>query len=578
MLLGPGTDRAESRGMIHAIAAFLKKEPFILLFLVVAAGYLFSRVKLKGFGLGIVASTLIVGMLLSLAAFKGANVSFSLPAILQTLFFNLYIFCVGLRVGPQCFAGLEKSGRQFLMTGVIAIVVTPILAAFCGWVFHLDAGTLAGVISGANTASAAFGSAQSVASGAEASNLSVAFALSYAFSLVGFVLILPYFSKLGGGDPRAAALQMEKETSAGKAALPQTEGALSGIYASPIDIRAYRLQNPRVEGKTVGSLAKVYPLVTVEKVRRDGRLLPVSNTLVLSVGDEIALGAPLDAQLRGETEVGPEIDAPDLREVVPEAADIVITRSELSGRTLRELQMGVGHGLYFQAAFRMGEEIPLGPQTHFKQHDVLRVIGSKGHVDALAQAAGVAVTSSVSTDLLTVSLGLLMGGLLGAITIPLGAIHLGIGTAAGLLIVSVLLSWFRTRYPEFGGPFPEPARMLMEDLGLSVFIATVGLNAGPGLVQALGAGTVGPILATCLVLGFVPPLAVWYYGTRVMKLNSALLLGAVAGARQSSPGLKVAQDTVQSTVPAIGFPVPFTLTTLVFTFYGYLAMVLWPIH
>ncbi len=571
--------------MLRSVFAFLKEQEFVLLFLVTALGQLLARLKWRGISLGIVASTLVVAMLGSFWSFQKHEIAFELPQDLQTMFFNLYIFCVGLRVGPQCFAGLEKNGRQFLAVAMVSVVLTPVAAILCGWAFQMDAGTLAGIVSGSNTASAAFGAAQSAATletvgptaQALAANLSVSFALGYAVSLIIFVLVLPYFRKLSRSDTTAAAAKLEHEMTAGKAPLPQTEGALDFPYGAPVDIRVYRVRSKQLIGKTIASLQHLYPQVSVEQIRREGKLLSVNGSLALDEGDEVALGAALPEQLRGTTAVGEEVDAPELRVVHPETSDVVITRPELAGKSLDELRRGPGHGLHYSAAFRMGEQIPLGPQTRFNRNDVLRVTGSKSHVDALAAAAGDIVRTSVATDLFTVAAGLVLGSLLGAVTVPVAGIKLGIGTAAGLLLVSIVMSWLRTLYPTLGGPFPEPARQLLEDLGLGIFISIVGLNAGPGLVTAIGAGTVGPILVSTLIVGFVPAISAWYFGIYVLKLNPALLLGAVAGARQSSPGLKVAQDSVRGKIPAVGFPVPFTVTTLVFTFLGYLTMVLWPI-
>src|SRR5262249_28318919 len=152
----------------------------------------------------------------------------------------------------------------------------------CGWLFHLDAGTLAGVIAGANTASASFGAAQSAAqSGAAgpngaalAVNLSVSFAIAYALSLASFVVALPFLPKLTRTDARGAAKMAEEELGADKAPLPQTAGALRPEYL-PVDIRAYRIERPRAVGKSVDILRELHPKVSIEGVRRAGRMLPV---------------------------------------------------------------------------------------------------------------------------------------------------------------------------------------------------------------------------------------------------------------------------------------------------------------
>jgi len=315
------------------VLSFLKQQPFVLLFIVVGMGFILARLKVFGISPGVVAWTLIFGLLLSLWAVQSANISLALPQILQTVFFNLYIFCVGLRVGPQCFAGLDGNGKKFVAVALAAVMATPVLAVACGWYFHFDAGTLAGLIAGSNTASAAFGAAQSAiqngaalaASETASTNLSISFAIAYAFSLVGFFVVLPLLPRMTRSDVCAAAQRVENELGGGGAPLPQTPEALHCDYV-PVDIRAYRIEKARAVGKSVEVLKQLHPKVTIEGVRRSGRMVPLEGNLVLQLGDEVALGGRVEQQQRILQEVGPEIDEPDLLDFHPETADTVITR------------------------------------------------------------------------------------------------------------------------------------------------------------------------------------------------------------------------------------------------------------
>jgi putative transport protein len=179
------------------------------------------------------------------------------------------------------------------------------------------------------------------------------------------------------------------------------------------------------------------------------------------------------------------------------------------------------------------------------------------------------VRASVSTDIVTLALGVSAGSLLGAVTIPLGGLKLAVGSAVGLLLVGIVLSILRTRQPGLGGPFPEPARQLLEDLGLNIFVVVMGLNAGSGVIKALSAGAVGPILIGTLVVGFVPAIIAWVVGAFAFKMNGALLLGALAGGRCNSAGMRAAQEASRSNVPALSYPVTFALSNVVLTVMTY---------
>jgi putative transport protein len=169
----------------------------------------------------------------------------------------------------------------------------------------------------------------------------------------------------------------------------------------------------------------------------------------------------------------------------------------------------------------------------------------------------------------TLALGLAVGSALGSVSIPLGSLHLAIGSAVGLLMVGIVLSILRTRQPALGGPFPEPARQLLEDLGLNIFVVVIGINAGAGVLKALSSGAVAPILLGALVLGSVPAIVAWLVGAFAFKMNGALLLGAVAGGRCNSAGLRAAQEVSNSNVPAISYPVTFALSNVVLTTLSY---------
>jgi putative transport protein len=215
--------------------------------------------------------------------------------------------------------------------------------------------------------------------------------------------------------------------------------------------------------------------------------------------------------------------------------------------------------------FRGGAEIPHGPDTIVSRGDVLRVTGAKWRIKILEHRIGKVIRRSISTDLVTLALGLAAGGALGAVTIPIGPLKIAIGSAVGLLVVGIVLSILRTRHPALGGPFPEPARQLLEDLGLNVFVAVLGLNAGDGVAHAIAAGALGPILIGTLIVGFIPAIVAWLVGAFAFKMNDALLLGAIAGGRCNSAGMQAAQEVSHSTIPAISYPVTFALSNVVLT-------------
>jgi putative transport protein len=557
------------------VIRWLETQPFILLFLVVAAGYALGRIKLNGISLGATASSLLIALGLGLLGIAvGARIS--IPDLASNIFFNLFMFAVGLKVGPQLLSGLRRDAGKLIFFGLAIPFASAGLTLAMRALVHLPPGLLPGILAGSNTATPGLGAAQAAYAtmhgpqhAATVANLSTAFAFSYCGSLILFVMFMKLPDLLGRNTSRAARVFEAQLRGTLLEPPPGTGGEFLGTPL-PLAHRSYRLETSAPVGNQLGELRETYPLVSIERILRGGRVLVPTDDLVLQPHDTLALYGPISRLLLAASVIGPEVDVPELRDTSSQTADVVAHHDGALGQTLRALAENAGHGLYLNAMSRGGAEIPHGPESVIARGDVLRVTGAKWRIDALEAHVGRVVRPGVGTDLVTLALGLAAGGALGAVTIPVGALRLTIGSAVGLLLVGIVLGLLRTRNPALGGPFPEPARQLLEDLGLNVFVAVLGLNAGAGVVQTLAAGALGQILIGALVVGFIPPIVAWVIGATVFKMNDALLLGAVAGGRCCGPGLRVAQEVSDSTVPAISHPLTFALSNIVLTIGSYL--------
>ncbi len=555
------------------LLTWLGGQSFILLFLVVAAGYAFGRVKIKGIGLGTTASSLVIALGVSLwGASVGAKIAVSPMA--STIFFNLFMFSVGMKVGPQFLAGLKHDAGKFIFFGLAIPLLSAGLALAMRALVHLQPGMLPGLLAGSTTASPGLGGAEAAYAAAGAgradaiANLSTAFAFSYCISMIAFIVFMKLPDLLGRDTP-GAARRLEAQIRGGMSSpLPGTADEFLG-GPLPVARRAYQIESARLVGHRLGELRRTYPLIAIERVLREGKLFDPVDDVVLQPHDTLALYGRVTLLLRAATAIGPEVDVPGLCDIGSETADVVAHNKTGIDRTLQDLAGDIGHGLYLNAMFRGGQEIPHGPETVVRRGDVLRVTGAKWRINSLEATIGKVIRPSVSTDIVTLALGLALGSALGAVTIPLGAVKVAVGSAVGLLMVGILLSILRTRQPGLGGPFPEPARQLLEDLGLNIFIVVLGLNAGPGVAKAIAGGGLVEIVVGSLVIGLVPGVLCWLVGAYVFKMNDALLLGAIAGGRCNSAGMRVAQEASQSTVPAISYPVTFAISNVVLTVLSY---------
>jgi len=578
------------------VLQFLGDQPFVLLFLTLALGTLLGRWKLGSFTLGSTAGTLLVGLVISLGAFLGFGISYQIPTLLTTVAMNLFMFAVGYQVGPQFFAGMRRDGGKFVGMSLIVVLMNFGIIFIGARALDLPPGMATGMISGSMTDTGVIGAASgAVETGAYRppegvtpaeviGNAAAGYTIVYLFSLIGMILLVRQLPRLSGVDIRVAAREAEASFGAGPAKLPITgHDAIDLMPRLGVDVRAYRVENPSLIGRTVLE-ASAAADVAVWQVRRGGESLDLSSDPKLQRGDVVTLVADVDRLVSSaEERIGPEVSDSEARHVGLEAVDLVVTNRDLIGLPLEEAVERTRHAVFPGAArvgrllqpvatIRAGEPLPAYPGTRLERGDILRVLGPRSRIACVAGRVGRVVRQSAASDILTLALGLTIGYLVGYIHVPIGVLSIGLGTPAGVMIAGIALSALRSRNPLFGGPISEGARSLLQDLGLDLFIAVVALNAAAGVAAAFARGGVAGILTVGIAAGLIPPVVVWFVGLKLFKLNAAVLLGAVCGARFSTPGLRVAQEESGSAIPAVGYPVPKAITATIVLITGYLAL------
>jgi putative transport protein len=558
----------------------LHDQPFLVIFGVVALGMALGRIAIRGISLGSVVCIILVGLIASILSSTVSGVSLALPDVLKTIFFNLFIFGMGVKIGPQFFAGLERDGWHMVVIGLVVAILAPALSYGCGWFFDLPQGAVAGLLAGSNNSSASFGTAASaVQSGAMhlapgasregvVGTLSAVFALCYTISEVQFILFMKWLPSLARIDAPGAARAFDAAM-AGQQTAPLPGTAEAGDFADrSVAVRAYRVSGA-VAGRSLAQIRTAAPHVSIELLRRAGRWLTPNDATVLEAGDEIVVDAPLAAQVRVRDALGSELPDVEARALLPlRTVDVVVGRSEMAGRALTDLTAGAGPGISLNTIFRAGEELPTGPGSILKKGDVLRVTGTEPRIAAFGRRVGPVIRATHSSDVLTLAVGLVIGAALGAVPVPLFGARVTFGAAA-VLVVGIVAGWLKTRHPALGGPLSEGARQLMEELGLNVFTAVLAVNAGESVYHVIVSGPIGALVISCLLVSAVPALVAWWIGRHLLATNVALLMGAIAGARQNTASLHAAQRESQSAVPGIGYPVPRAITTLALSVVAY---------
>ena len=539
----------------------LRENPELAVFLTLAVGFTIGRLRIGTFRLGNVVGTLLAGVVVGQLGVK-------IDPLVKVVFFDLFLFATGYKVGPQFFRGLRKNALgQAALTAVLC--VTSLLATIAAAkAMGYDCGTAAGLLAGAFTESTVIGTAGNTIARLPLpedekarllNNIPVAYAVSY---LVGTTVVVWFLSSVA---PRLLRVDLRAESrlvEEASAAAPGREGTLREW-----DLRLYRLP-ASMAGRTVAEIeagfapARVFLL----RVRRGERVLETGRDFVVHDGDIGALAARRQVLVADPSRLGSEIEDRELADFPMAARDVVVTRSDVADRTLAEVADRHGRGVVLMKLVREGEEIPYGPGTVLNRGDLLRLAGSAHDVERAGHALGYVERPSAETDVSFVGIGIVLGGLFGALTLHLGDVPLSLTASGGALIMGLVFGWLRSVRPTFGR-IPEPALWVFDTLGLAVFIGAVGLSAGPSFVAGLR--ETGPSLfVTAFVVAIVPHLTAVLFGRYVLKMNAALLLGACAGAGTATAALRAVQDEAGSKIPVLGYTVPYAIGNILLTAWG----------
>ena len=564
---------------MQAFFQFLADNPYILLFFTVGMAVLVGKFSVKGYGLGMVAAAVVVGAALATWA-STYGVKLQLDNFAKSLFYYLFMYGVGLRVGPAFFNSLKKDGITFTILAVICSFLGLGLVVLMSKWLALPGGAAGGVLAGSQTMSAAIGTAEmameqgayKVPAGSTPEHVSgmiaLGYGVTYIWGTVGIILICKYLPRWWGVDAKKAAREYEQAHGVRNV----DDAALTGYRGG--GLRAYRLDNTQTAGQSIAQFRKTYPQYRIVNVRRGEDSLGASPDLVLQQGDVLALGGKLGDLTANLGLIGAEVDDAKALSVPLDQAEILVTDKSFVGKPLKTLADEDFAGqLQVTRLERSGEPLPAGPDTELKRLDVVFVTGLRAAVDKAAGLLGKVARPSTSTDLLTLSAGMVLGLLIGKVNVPVGDFSVGLGNAGGLLLSGILVSSIVSRLRYFGST-PNAARNILEDLGLVTFIAIVGINAGATLLEQLTGSIAIKIFLAGFVASTIPPFITWAIGYHIFKINPAVLMGGVAGSRSHSGPAREAAKEIDSTVPWVGFPVGYAISGVLYTVFGYFAMVL----
>lgn len=551
------------------VFSLLNENPLLLIFTVIGLGYLVGNVRVAGVEPGPVIGVLLIGLLFG-------HFEFSAPPGASAFGFALFIFSVGIQAGPTFFSAFAADGLRYITLAVVVAATAAVLTLLLAGLVGLEYGFSAGILAGALTSTPTLAGAQDAVTSGLASmpetatqatvleNISVGYAITYLFGTVGMILAVRFLPRMAGIDLPAEAAKLARERGLGRSRRGGSGGRL------PI-VRAYRLPAD-MAGKTLAQAdaESGYIQGKALKIKRGTELLDPMPDLMIEEGDCVSFIASIQVHEKAQRET--EILDPDLLNYHVSTREIIVSNEKVVGKTLKDLDMPTAYGCFSTGLVRASIDLPIDSGLPLQKGDRLEVVGEKGNLQRLAEDIGFIEQDLEKTDLATFAFGMIAGTLLGLVTLALGNVSIGLGTAGGLLIIGIIIGYLGSVKPTFGR-VPAPARFVLMELGLMLFMAAVGINAGGGVVDALM--SVGPaMIAIGVVITLLPALVAYLVGRLLLGMNPALLLGSITGAMTSTPALNVVTEAARSSIPALGYAGTYTFANVLLTFAGAFMMIL----
>jgi len=554
---------------MHWLIETLRAHPEIALFLTLALGYGLTKLRLGPIQLNAVVAVLIAGVAVG-------QLQIEVPASLQWVFFVLFLFSIGYQTGPQFFRGLGRSALP--QVGLAILLCGTVLASALALsrLFGFDAGAGAGLLAGGMNASAAIGTAgdaiarlavEPATTQTLSTSLAVAFAVTYLVGLLTEIFTLTTIGPwLMRSDLAADCRKLEAEMGVG--------GGDLGVSAyQGVVVRAYGIP-ASLDGRTVAAVEASFSPARVfaERIRTPAGIVDPTADMVLRAGSVLALSGRLATFTNpGNPLASTEIDDAELLDIPTGTVDVVVAADALVGKTLETLAQTIGReersrSVFVRHILRGGKEVPFGPRTVIERGDVVGLVGPAAQVSRAAPLVGHALPPASSTDFLSMTIAIALGGLGGLATVRLGGLDVGLSMPVGVLLGGLIAGWLHSVRPAVAA-MPEPVLRVFDSIGLTGFLAVVGINAGPGFITGLATSGV-PLVAAGVLICLIPNVVTILVGRYLLRIHPGILMGICAGAGTSPAGLAAVQDKAKSKVPTLGYGVSYAVGNLLLALWG----------
>ena len=523
----------------------------LLYSIVISLGVLLGRVKIFGVSLG-VTFILFVGILMGHLGFNG---NLQIINFVQDFGLILFVFCIGLQVGPSFFSSFKKGGISMNIMSIVTILLN-IMVMVVLWLCLFDKEDLpmmVGVLCGAVTNTPGLGAANEALSqvgysGAEIAN---GYACAYPLGVVGIIgatILIRFLCRI----------KLDKE----KEALSQEEAANQPGKPHRMYVE---VTNPALEGITIKRLRELSNRDFVcSRIQQNGIVNIPNKDTVLHLRDHLLIVCACDETEAIITFIGKEVDADkefDISHSPMVSRRILVTEEDVNGKTLTQLSLSGKFGVVATRIYRSGIELFAKPSQRIQVGDRIRVVGPSDAVDRLASRLGNSQKHLDHPNILTIFIGIFVGIIFGSlpIAIPGMPTPVKLGLAGGPLIISILISRFGYKM-KLVSYTTVSANLMLREIGLSLFLASVGIKAGGNFINTVVEGD-GLLYVLCgFLITIIPIMCIGPIARLKYKMNYFTLMGMIAGTYTDPPALAYANQVAGNDAPALGYTTVYPLS------------------
>lgn len=519
----------------------------ILLSVTISLGLYFGKFKFKGISLGIT-WILFVGIILSHFGFIADE---RVLAFVKDFGLILFVYAIGLQVGPSFFSSFRKGGIQLNLLSVLVVLLACVTTVVIGLITHTDLASMVGIMTGAVTNTPSLGAAQQTLQdmGKDAGSLSSAYAVAYPLAVLSIIFVPMLVKYIFNIDTKKEEQAQEQDNK----------------VVNPASM-SIKITNKGVDGKTIEKLHTIYktPFVISRIKHADGSLERPGKDTVIRLGDIVRMVTlPEHEQelvlLMGELLNTNEIEW-DMENGRLESRRIVVTKKELQGKTLGSLHIATLYDVTVVRVKRGGTELVGSADLQLQLGDRVIVVGSEENIQKAANVLGNSLKKLEVPNLIPIFLGIFNGVLLGLIPIQFPGIPqpIKLGLAGGSLIIAILISRFGPMYKVVTYT-TSSANMMIREIGISLFLAAVGLGAGEHFVQVIVSGGYWWVLYG-LIITVLPVFIVSVIARAFCHLPYHTITGLIAGSHTDPPALAFANDSTESDRPAVAYATVYPLS------------------